>query len=74
MKKDWRTAPLSERERAICAYTDKLTRTPWELTRADLEPLKAAGLDDRGILQVNLIGSWFNYINRVADGLGVGRP
>ncbi|WP_309693116.1 hypothetical protein [Armatimonas sp.] len=31
------------------------------------------GLDDTGILQVNLIASWFNYINRVADGLGVGK-
>ena len=74
MKRDWRTAALSERERAICAYAEKLTRSPWELTRADLEPLRAQGLSDRGVLQVNLIASWFNYINRVADGLGVGRP
>ncbi len=74
MKRDWRTAPLSDRERAICAYAEKLTRTPWEMTRADLEPLRALGLSDRGVLQVNLIASWFNYINRVADGLGVGRP
>ena len=73
MKRDWRTAVLSDRERAICAYSEKLTRTPWEMTRADLEPLRALGLTDRGVLQVNLIASWFNYINRVADALGVGR-
>jgi alkylhydroperoxidase family enzyme len=35
--------------------------------------LRAAGFDDKGILQITLIASWFNYINRVADALGVGR-
>ena len=39
----------------------------------DHERLRAAGFDDRGILQITLIASWFNYINRVADALGVGR-
>ena len=39
----------------------------------DHEQLRAAGFDDRGILQITLIASWFNYINRVADALGVGR-
>ena len=37
------------------------------------ERLRAVGFDDRGILQITLIASWFNYINRVADALGVGR-
>ncbi len=35
--------------------------------------LRAAGFDDRGILQITLIAAWFNYINKVADALGVGR-
>ena len=35
--------------------------------------LREAGFDDRGILQITLIAAWFNYINRVADALGVGR-
>jgi alkylhydroperoxidase family enzyme len=39
----------------------------------DIEALRAAGFDDRGILQITLIASWFNYITRVADALGVGR-
>lgn len=43
------------------------------MQEADLAPLREVGLDDTGILQVNLIASFFNYINRVADGLGVGR-
>lgn len=54
-------------------YTEKLTRHPAKVTRADVERLREVGFDDTGILQINLIASWFNYINRVADGLGVGR-
>ncbi|MCX6365582.1 MAG: hypothetical protein NTX57_02595 [Armatimonadetes bacterium] len=57
----------------MLTYTEKLTRHAYQITPEDLETLRAAGLDDTGILQVNLIASWFNYINRVADGLGVGR-
>ena len=55
-------------------YVDRLTRNAPELHRADVENLRAEGFDDTAILQINLIASWFNYINRVADGLGVGRP
>jgi alkylhydroperoxidase family enzyme len=54
-------------------YTAKLTRSPVEVSREDLDRLRSVGFDDRAILQINLIASWFNYINRVADGLGVGR-
>ena len=54
-------------------YAAKLTKEPWRVTPADLDRLRDAGFDDRGILQINLIASWFNYINRVADGLGVGK-
>ena len=55
-------------------YAAKLTRDPASVERADVERLRAEGFDDTAILQINLIASWFNYINRVADGLGVGRP
>ena len=44
---------------------------PWEMTGADVEKLRAAGLSDRGILDAVQVISYFNYINRVADGLGV---
>src|SRR5436305_13631185 len=54
-------------------YTAKLTRHAWKFTPEDLDRLRRVGFDDRAILQINLIASWFNYINRVADGLGVGR-
>jgi alkylhydroperoxidase family enzyme len=54
-------------------FVAQLTRDATRIGLADHEKLRAAGFDDRGILQITLIASWFNYINRVADALGVGR-
>ena len=54
-------------------YVSQVTRDATRIGRDDHERLRAAGFDDRGILQITLIASWFNYINRVADALGVGR-
>lgn len=53
-------------------FAVKLTRTPARMTPADLDALRAAGFDDTGVLQVTMIAAYFNYINRVADALGVG--
>ena len=73
IKRDYRTADLTAKERAMLDYVAKLTLTPATCSREDVELLRQAGYDDTAILQINLIASWFNYINRVADGLGVGR-
>ncbi len=73
LRRDWRTAPITAHERAMLEYVEKLTLQPAHVSRADVEALRAAGYDDRGVLQINLIASLFNYLNRVADGLGVGR-
>ncbi len=54
-------------------YVTVLTVKPADVRREDVENLRALGFDDTAILQINLIASWFNYINRVADGLGVAR-
>jgi alkylhydroperoxidase family enzyme len=54
-------------------YVEKLTLKPVSVGCDDIETLRRVGFDDTAILQINLIASWFNYINRVADGLGVGR-
>ncbi len=54
-------------------YVVKLTRDATEVGKDDHDRLRAAGFDDRAILQITLIAAWFNYINRVADALGVGR-
>lgn len=54
-------------------YAVQMTKDATKISRADHKRLRAAGFDDRGILQITLIAAWFNYINRVADALGVGR-
>jgi uncharacterized peroxidase-related enzyme len=73
LKKDYTTAPITEQERVMLDYVVKLTKDATKVWKDDHERLRAAGFDDRGILQITLIASWFNYINRVADALGVGR-
>jgi alkylhydroperoxidase family enzyme len=54
-------------------YVIKLTKDATKVHPGDHGRLRAVGFDDRAILQITLIASWFNYINRVADALGVGR-
>jgi uncharacterized peroxidase-related enzyme len=73
LRRDYRTAPITEQERVMCDFVVKLTRDAVQCSPADLDKLRAVGFDDKGILQITLIASWFNYINRVADALGVGR-
>ena len=55
-------------------FAVKLTVQPARMSPEDRDRLYRAGFDDRAILQITLIAAWFNYINRVADALGVGRP
>ena len=73
LRADYRTAPITEQERVMLDYVVKLTKDATKCSPKDHEALRAVGFDDRGILQITLIASWFNYINRVADALGVGR-
>ena len=73
LEKDYTTAPITSQERVMLDYVVKVTRDATKVWKYDIEALRAAGFDDRGILQITLIASWFNYINRVADALGVGR-
>jgi uncharacterized peroxidase-related enzyme len=73
LRRDHTTANLNEADRAMLDYAAKVTRHAWKVTPDDLDRLRELGFDDQAILQINLIASWFNYINRVADGLGVGK-
>ena len=73
IQKDFRSAPIEEKDRVMLEYVEKITRDATRVGPGDHERLRAAGFDDKGILQITLIASWFNYINRVADALGVGR-
>lgn len=73
LRNDYRTAPISEQDRIMLDYVVKLTKDATNCSPEDHDKLRAVGFDDRGILQITLIASWFNYINRAADALGVGR-
>ena len=73
IRRDYRSAPIDERDRVMLEFVEQLTRDATRITPSHHERLRAAGFDDRGILQITLIAAWFNYINRVADALGVGR-
>ena len=64
---------LSPADRAMLDYVGKVTLRATSIGPDDHAVLRAHGFDDRAILQITLIASWFNYINRVADALGVGR-
>jgi uncharacterized peroxidase-related enzyme len=70
---DWRRAAITERERVMLEYTETVTTNATRVSRETLDGLRAQGFDDTGILQITVIASWFNYINRMADALGVGR-
>ena len=73
LRADYKTAPITEAERVMCDYVVQLTKDATKISPKYHENLRAAGFDDTAILQITLIASWFNYINRVADALGVGR-
>lgn len=71
MKHDYKRAQLSPREKALCLFAEKVTRAPSTVRRQDLEQLRMHGLSDRDILDAVEVVSYFNYINRVADALGI---
>jgi uncharacterized peroxidase-related enzyme len=68
---DWREAGIDARLRAILAYADKLTLEPRAMRRQDVDTLREVGLDDRAILETVQVTAYFNFVNRLADGLGV---
>jgi uncharacterized peroxidase-related enzyme len=73
LERDYTTANLTPQERVMVDYVVKLTEDSTKVSKRDHDGLRSAGFEDQAILQITLIASWFNYINRVADALGVGR-
>jgi len=73
IKYDYDKAPLNAQDRAMLDFAIRLTEDATKIRKTDLDGLRSAGFDDVAILQITLIASWFNYINRVADALGIGR-
>lgn len=71
MADDYRSAPLDPDTRALLDACVKLTLTPAEMRLEDVEALRAHGFDDRAVHDAFQIAGYFNYINRLCDGLGV---
>lgn len=68
---DYRTAPITDADRAMLAYVERLTRTPASVTAEDVNALRQAGFDDAAILDICQVAAYFAFVNRMADGLGV---
>ena len=73
LEKDYTTAAITEQERVMLDYAVQMTKDATRIGPQHHARLRDVGFDDRAILQITLIAAWFNYINRVADALGVGR-
>ena len=73
LERDYSSAPITAKERVMLDYVVKLTKDATKVWKDDHQRLREVGFDDKAILQITLIAAWFNYINRVADALGVGR-
>jgi len=71
IRKDYRQAPLDAGTRALLDYAVKLTRTPAAVAEQDVQFLREAGWSDAAIHDAAQVTGYFNYINRIADGLGV---
>ncbi len=71
MLSNYREAPISEPERVLLNFAAKLTRAPSSCADADVEGLKRAGWSERAILDATLVVSYFAFVNRIAEGLGV---
>ena len=68
---DYRKAELTERERALCDFAVKLTHHASEVDADDMAPLRAAGLSDTEISDAIQVVGYFNYVTRIADGVGI---
>jgi uncharacterized peroxidase-related enzyme len=71
LSKNWRDAELTDSDRVMLDYVEKLTLSPWDIVRDDVEKLRAAGYSDAAILDINQVTGYYAFVNRLADGLGV---
>lgn len=71
VKMDFETADISEKQKVMLRYAEKLTVEPWNMKETDIESLRQVGFEDVDILDINQIAAYYAYVNRTADGLGV---
>jgi len=69
LEKDYTTAPITVQERVMLDYVVKITMDATKVGPVEHDKMRVVGFDDRGIMLITLIGSWFNYIHPVADAL-----
>lgn len=69
--KDFTNASISKEDKVMLYYVQKLTKESYNIKKQDIEALRRAGFSDRDIFDINQVASYFNYVNRIADGLGV---
>lgn len=69
--KNFASAKFPSKIKKMLEYAYKLTKTPDKITREDIEILRKSDFSDKDILDINLITSYFNFVNRIASGLGV---
>ena len=62
---------FSEKEKKMIEYVNKLTKAPYSMEKTDIDGLRNSGFSDKDILDINLISCYFNFVNRIALGLGV---
>ena len=71
MKHDWKSTNLSESDKTLCNWAEKLTKTPGKMIKNDINTLEKFGFSQEAISDAAQVVGYFNYINRIADGLGV---
>ena len=71
LARDHRKANLQADDRAMLDYAVKLSLTPGKMCDGDVERLSEVGFDQAAVLDICQVVSYFNYVNRMADGLGV---
>jgi len=71
LKNDYRQAEIDDKMMSMLQYAEKLTRKPASVTEADVALLKEVGCSEREILDLCQITAYFNFVNRLAEGLGI---
>ena len=68
---DWRDGELSDANRQMLEYTEKLTLEPWEMNESDVVALRDQGFSDSAIMDINQVTGYYAFANRLAEGLGI---
>ena len=71
LAENYKEADISEQEMSMLEFVEKLTKKPADMVQADVEHLKEAGFSDKDIFDITQVVAYFNYVNRIADGLGI---